>query len=233
MRKNPPADRLTIPASVWYADPRRRERHDWNRRTYTLYAPRMGAEPDSPHDPTSRPMCASPGYVHFRDCGDAHDIAPRAIRHTGWYGDEYGDNLCVGHVWQMPARDGTPRYVPGYRWTDADIVTLYPLDVHEDKADAAASADGYAECAAELEREYQAAESARLAVDEARERIREYRAEHRAIVRELRTVPASAARPALCSAIRARLRALRSSVSRARDEIRKAMHDNPGAFRNA
>lgn len=224
-------DRLTIPASTWYADRERRGADAWNRRTYkwASYAGNWG-DPDK-RDRTARPYYAD--RVHWRDCGPAHDIAPRSIRHTGWYGDEYGDNLCVGRVWQLPSRDGTPRYVPGYEWTEAEGITLFPLDVHDDKADAAASADWYAQRAAELEREYQAKERARMDVDEARDRIREARAQHRAIVRELRNVPADARRPVLCDAIRARLEDIRAEARDGIKTIRRTMSEYPGAFRDA
>lgn len=156
----------------------------------------------------------------WRDLGDAHEVG--RLDHRGWYTNEFQDEVIRGRVLQLPGRDHKPLYVPGTYSSDSDGVTLYPLDMYDDRKECARSADGYAERAAETEREYnevwQAGSQASGYADEAnairsklirriaahrelRNALREFVAEGLAEIRELR-----AKRDRLQSEVPSRLR---------------------------
>lgn len=147
----------------------------------------------------------NPESKGLRLAGLAHDVHPRAVRHTGWYTDDdgHGDSVS-GVVYQLPARRGRVRFLAGYAdpWnTDKDGVgpALLSLEVYEsanpgyfeetsDAAhDAARAADGMAESMAENEREYRAANDAGR---DARAKAGEALEACRAWVAELRDVRA-------------------------------------------
>jgi hypothetical protein len=100
----------------------------------------------------------------WRDVGDSADII--SLRHAGWYSDADGSETYRGHVWQLPARDGSPRYVAGYTedqggkfGTRAGGYVMLEcergaLAFYDDKEDAARAGDGLAERMAEDAREY-------------------------------------------------------------------------------
>lgn len=95
----------------------------------------------------------------WRLVGRADEVAraadrPRSIDHTGWYTtDEGDDGTIAGYVLRLPHG----RLIPGIAQTDCDGVTLYPIDSYSDAMECARAADGYAERAAERERDYQRA----------------------------------------------------------------------------
>ena len=73
--------------------------------------PVMGAA-----DETGARWCEDPAAVGLRFVGFADEIAGDAIRHKGWYTDEFGDSdVYRGAVYQLPGKHGRARYVPGYR----------------------------------------------------------------------------------------------------------------------
>jgi hypothetical protein len=98
----------------------------------------------------------------LRQTGMAHDIV--RLKHTGWYADAYCSELYCGQVWQMPARNGSPRYIAGYVEQDAEYAVIESekgqFCIYDDKEEAARSADYLAEKCAERQREYSEAERA-------------------------------------------------------------------------
>lgn len=100
----------------------------------------------------------------WRDIGDSGDII--RLRYTGWYADAHESEIYRGHVWQLPARDGTPRYVAGYvedqggdDGTRAGGYVVLECDrgalvMYDEKEDAARAGDALAERMAEDAREY-------------------------------------------------------------------------------
>lgn len=162
----------------------------------------------------------------LRVVGTAHDIAReegyrRAIDHTGWHLDPWGDGDTVhGAVLQLPARDRAPRYVPAV--SDPVNDDCYAVDFHaitDCKMDAARWADGLAEQYAEHEREYQLQESAKLRAEDLREEACKLRDEHRALVAEMRMARSrdvfGSPWPVICARLRADLAALRARVRKA------------------
>lgn len=173
----------------------------------------------------------------WRDAGEAHDILRFRDGHTGWYSDADGYGLYVGHVWQLPAHDGTPRYVAGYvekegRRDDgrgSGYVVLecgrHGLELYDDKDDAARAADGLAERMAEEAREYSErwneASRANDGREQARAGLRAARATASRIVAALRELPPLSPDHAdPYSIARAQLRA---SLDDARGTMREAL----------
>lgn len=168
----------------------------------------------------------------WRDVGDSGEILGR--RYTGWYSDADASETYVGHVWQLPARDGAPRYVAGYvedmggrdgRHASGYVVLEHDgrgLVLYDDKEDAARAGDGLAESNAESAREYserwQEASRADSDREEAREALRDARKEAR---------DAIAAARELCGRDGVeRVRAvLADKVKAARRDMRRALRD--------
>lgn len=95
-----------------------------------------------------------------------------SLRHTGWFTDrEFQDDTMRGVIAQLPARDGKAVYIAGYQYTGGDDTggTFYFNDLHDTDKEAARMADEHARVAAEEECDYQEAERAKLAAEEAKE----------------------------------------------------------------
>ena len=161
----------------------------------------------------------------LRIVGAVDEIKPDhrpLVDHCGWHLDPWGEGeVARGYVLQLPARDGEPLYIPAI--ADAWNPDSYICDFHggtSDLREAIYAADSMAERYAEHEREYQLTESAKLRADELREEAARLRAEHRAVVAELRSFAAwrNTHAPAICTRIRADLAALRARVRAALKE---------------
>ena len=105
-----------------------------------------------------------PGEL-WRFTGTAQDIACaegyfRSIDHTGWYTrfEDYSEKTC-GVVFQLPARNGKPRYVAGFsdpanKTNERSSASVSFDQFFDDKMGAARAADRLAELMAEESREY-------------------------------------------------------------------------------
>jgi hypothetical protein len=159
----------------------------------------------------------------LRITGTSEQILGR--RYAGaWYVDNFQSDTCKGTVLQMPARHGESRYFAAVTdpW-NADCY-IVDMDATNDKEEAARWANDFAERYAEDCREDDARQHVEMAAEDAHEAIRTARAQHRAIVAELRAARAAvspAAWPTLCGAIHARLAALRDSVAAERKRLQE------------
>lgn len=143
------------------------------------------------------------------------------VNHQGWYLSPFGNDcmgVARGYVLQLPARDREPQYVPAISdpWND----DCYICDFHsvtEDLHSAIYAADSMAENYAEREREDQTIESAKLRAEELRDEASTLRAQHRALVTEMRAARASEIHslPTICQRLHDDLRALRANVRKA------------------
>jgi len=161
------------------------------------------------------------------DLGTAHSLFPRLIEGDGWYADNWQNALIVGHVVKLRSPRGT-LYIPATRNTDCDGTTHYladaervPRGASEDEHDnacreAARSADHYAEREAEEAREDDAKWQAEQQIEMARARIHEINQQALALLAE--TKPARTKKPAygpaVCEALRTRVRALLADRAR-------------------
>lgn len=154
----------------------------------------------------------------WRDVGDAHDIVRRLP--LGWYSDAHQSETCIAIVAQMPARDGVAQYVPGYRWSDADGVTLFPLDRFEEKEEAARRADHYAEKAAEEAREYSEAWNAGREARDAQDEAEAARKDALALLREMKAARRAGMEPggAICATLRGKVESLLETIREAREK---------------
>lgn len=126
-------------------------------------------------------------FNNFRNVRDADKVSTRQ-RHTGWYTDQFQDDMAVGVVLQLPARHGKPIFVPGVRFSGSSGVTAYPLDQYDDEIECARAADHFAEHIAEEAREYAAQDQAKQDILTLKEEIAEWRQERRKLVAELHDV---------------------------------------------
>jgi hypothetical protein len=172
----------------------------------------------------------------WRDVGDSGDILGRG--YSGWYADADCDETYRGHVWQLPARNGSPQYVAGYvedqgrsvgETRAGGYVVLCvdrgALELFDDKEDAARAGDGLAERNAERDREYSGrwreASNADSERDDARDDLKSARGSARSIIAALRELPPLAQDvPDAFSVARAQLRA---SLDDARGDMRRAL----------
>ena len=175
----------------------------------------------------------------------SHEVAPRAVQHTGWFVDSSEDETACGIVVtvRIPRRrarldkvaadeNGTftrVRFVEGIRDTSGnDIVSRLSRDLHDDERDAAVSADSEAKYHAEECREYDAEYQAEMEIEEARGEIKAARVEVLAILHERKTInqtnlfhetPFRGEVPAVCRAIRSQVSALLARVAELRARI--------------
>lgn len=121
----------------------------------------------------------------LRFVGASHDII--SLRHTGYYTNEFCDETVNGEVYQLPARNGSPQYVPAVN--DPCNSNCACIDFHsvtDDKEEAARWADRMAELWAEVEREYQAKASAEARLEDIDAEIKAEYLDFKRIAKELR-----------------------------------------------
>lgn len=139
----------------------------------------------------------------WREIGDAHQVT--SMKHTGWYADNFQEELIRGFVLQLPARDGKEIYIPGTYCTGWEGVTLYPNDWDHDKTDAARSADSYAEIEAEAAREDNAQFQAEQEIEQCRETIGKLRKSMLDLILEIKHAKRNFS-PMVCAALTDHLR---------------------------
>jgi hypothetical protein len=174
----------------------------------------------------------------LRVLGAVHDLRERIGRmdHEGWHLDPLGDGETVhGVVVQLPGQDGEALFVPAI--SDPFNDDCYVVDFHDwykatgddtDSAvrDCAHAADRMAECYAERERTFQTEEQAKMAIDDARERIHNARADMHELIAEMRNARGmKISAPAICKELRRCMAAHRASVAAAIREIRELSSD--------
>ena len=145
-----------------------------------------------------------------REIGAVTDILTGRDYPLGYYSDHFCDETITGYVMQLPARNGDARYYPAIAWSESDCVTAWPLEWHDTPEDAARSADGEAELAAEKSREYEAQFLAQSDISDAREEIKQLRKEAHALIQDLRA--SGELKPAVCEAVRQRLAGIRAEL---------------------
>lgn len=91
--------------------------------------------------------------------------ADKVVRldHSGWYADNYHDELCRGIVVQIPAHEHQALYLAGFECSASVCIILSCFNNQED---AAIDADREAELYAEGEREYRARDAAEMQIKE-------------------------------------------------------------------
>lgn len=169
--------------------------------------------------------------------GDAHEL-DRGMKHTGWYADNWHDDLMRGAVCKMRTSRGIyyipATYCTGWDGTihymnDAVLVSKGGDEYDHDQAirEAARSADHWAEREADEAREYHAKDQAEQKIEAAREEIHDINQRALALIREIKAAGKSYT-PAVCDAIRA---TLQGAVDKRRRAFRRIdrFTDNPWA----
>ncbi len=166
-----------------------------------------------------------PYHNGFRRVAYADEIVN--LRHTGWFMDEFGEEETArGAVFQLPARNGKPLYVPAVTTSYGDHgASMWLGGITDNKHDAARWADQLAAQYAETEREYQAASNARFKYDELGEDVAR---ERRAALELIADIKASRPFPdRICSTLREALQGMLEAIHKARAD-RKELIDQFG-----
>jgi hypothetical protein len=162
----------------------------------------------------------------------------------GWYGTHDCRDVIRASVIKLRCPAGT-MYIPATDCTEYDCATLYikdreliekgaSEDDHEKAIrECARSAEHYAENVAEQSREDDAQQCAEHDIESARERIHQINKEALALIRELKQVKACQVfPPAICSALRDKLTALRTERGEQFAIIEKRQDDPWSAVEN-
>ena len=230
-RRSYPNDVLNTPLDVAY------EKQRYSLRTRPCYGGQWEEWPpkNRPHATSSSRAFYADDFSCFREVGHADEVAVEsgcrmAIDHRGWYLDAIVDGLtevCRGHVLQLPARQGREQYIPAVTFSDSDGVIIWPLDISDNKLEAARSADHYAKVRAEEERSYRIKEAASMRIEDLHE-------ECKAAVAEVHELKLAIRRSQdleepICSALKSTISQLRREVARSIEEI-KELRANPWSY---
>ena len=212
-------DPLSLPARVWI-----KTRKTWQTRGRLQY----WAPANNARGPAGQ-IYTDQREQYGDDLGFSDILAPRRVRHRGWYADSFQDAVIRGSVTRIRGARFT-LYVPVTGHSDWDGTIHYMRDAErvprgsdEDAhqqaiSDAAATADRCAEIEAEAAREDSTKYQAEQEIEAEREAITEARAAVHALAVDLRNTPALPA--ALCltitEAIKTRRKQVRASVARIR-----------------
>ena len=187
-----------------------------------------------------------PESVGLRFVGKSHDIIKSnyaysyGLEHTGYFIDEFQHETTHGVVYQLPARNGTPRYLYGVSDPYNDGPALLSLEIVEgERIDhgtwsgdpsydqstryAATCADSMAERYAEESREHELAFHAGYEFGELGDSIRKNRRELLAILAERKRVM-QVDSPTLCNVIRGKVQSLIAEIQEAREK-RESLFD--------
>ncbi len=128
------------------------------------------------------------------------------IRHTGWFIDPCQSETVRGQVWQLPAKNGIPRYVYGFAdcWNDGQALIDFCFTYCERSA--ANNADDMAEDYAEESREFYAKDAADQDIAKAREDIHAVNREALELLKEIKSVGPLSAK--ICAALKSHLTGL-------------------------
>ncbi len=167
----------------------------------------------------------------LRFVNEAHKI--RRSLAVGWYCDTFQDETYVAVVLRMSAKHGQERFLAAHKepWNDGYRVMCQRngnLSLFDCAEDAAYAADGYTAGEAEAARTYdeawqEGAQHAALVGN-----IAEERDIARALLSEIKAAGKQFS-PTICAVLRAKLRSLRVSITKAREE-RDALADKPSWF---
>ncbi len=109
------------------------------------------------------------------------------LRHTGWYADNYQEEIYRGAIFRLPGKRGQERFVAGYGESMSDGFVLDLSEVwNDDLIGAAQEGDRLAERAAEDAREYEAKESATLRIEDIGDELKNIRTDILALCRSIR-----------------------------------------------
>lgn len=157
------------------------------------------------------------GYV--KDSRSCHNGYFSSEPHFGWYSDNYHDETFYPVVYQLPARNGAPRYVYGYADPCNKGAAFLSFDPCDNERDAQSWACRLTKHAAEDARECEAKDTAEQRQAEIADEIESARNDVKTLIRECRAVcPSLSDAPAVREAIRNRIRRYLDDVQSLREE---------------
>ena len=166
----------------------------------------------------------NPEQYGLRLVGFADNIAPRSVRHTGWFLDDEGmGGKARGVVFRLPSRKGRSLLVAGIADPYNNGPAIVSFEATDDETTAAIWADHLADRYACAEREYQRVTSARIRYDELADDISARRKQCLALIGELKPRMRSFG-PATCKALRRAVAELLERIGQARQERADIAH---------
>jgi hypothetical protein len=231
-----------ITATAYYSSPKNRE---LVKASQYARLNRIGKVPEAFRIKEGRNKGWIGSYHESDNSRTSHEVAPRAVKHTGWFVDSFESATACGIVVtvRIPRRRarldkvaadevGTftrVRFVEGIReqWGN-DIVSRLSRDLHDDERDAAVSADSEAQAFADACRDSDAKFQAEREIEEAKGEIKATREEVKAILSERKIInqtnlfhetPFRGEVPAVCRAIRSQVSQGLARVAKLRERI--------------
>lgn len=168
--------------------------------------------------------------------GYADEVATR-INHKGWYtqDDGFSDETLRGVVYQLPARDGKPQYIPGYvetcNFDDTGGARLDFSDIRDCEIEAAYAGDRLAEIAAEKEREHNSAWRAGNDYAHAKDTIAKERKKCLALLSAMRAERKRGAPEPICNALREQIKRHVAVITQARNEAAQLVDNFNASWR--
>lgn len=148
------------------------------------------------------------------------DEVSSAIRHRGWYLDDYCYETVRGSVYQLPSKNRERRFIAAYDdpWNKepvcADLETIYDCEIA-----AARAADSIAERMAERERDYRRAFQAGVMYAETVEEIKETRDRIKSLLAERKAAKnLQSMFPTICATLRERISNMLETLRELRDK---------------
>lgn len=160
---------------------------------------------------------------YFRIANDNAGLDGTRNSHYGWYLDEDCIETVHGAVLQLPARNGSPQYVPAVAdpWNDGAYLVFLD-DIYDEEREAAGAADEYARLYAEDVREENARARRELELEELAADKERLRATHSAICKGLADTDAPAS---VTNAARWRLAEIRKEYRQVVERMREYLQE--------
>ena len=156
--------------------------------------------------------------------GYADEMAQR-MNHKGWFIDDFQSEVYRGQVFQLPARDGKPRFLAGYEDAHGNDAAYIDFSaVFDDETEAAYAADRMAERDARETREYNEAWQAGSHYASLADDMKAEREDTRRLIAALReaspqaAVVTESARETICGVLRANIKRSLARLEKLRAE---------------
>ena len=151
----------------------------------------------------------------LRIAGTAGSLA--GLRYSGWYADSFQDSLYIGHVYQLPAKKGKPRYLAGYMESDNGGHVIDFNSIFEDERAAVYHADNLAEIMADRARVCDEHYHAGGRAADLQNTIKEARKESRELIAAIKA--AGNFESAICKALKGSVKGLIFDYKEAKKEL--------------
>lgn len=150
------------------------------------------------------------------------------LDHTGWFTNDFQDEVMRGVVYRLPSRKGESVFAVGYADPVNDDAARVEIITGYDIEDAARMADSIAERVAEKEREYNEAWQLGTEYNDLADTIEAERQTRRDLIAELKTLrgQVSVSTPTICNTLRGEMRKAKERILAAIKRRKEIINDN-------